>query len=104
MSVEKLRKKFDLRFEIWPLGCGDDFRVRLSEEEHARVAKEIDENVRRALNRGTTDLWKRLREVVTHMVDRLNAPESRLHASLVTNIFDLVDNLLPGLNVNRTRI
>jgi hypothetical protein len=33
------------------------------------------------------------------MVDRLNEPESRFHASLVTNIFDLVE-ILPRLNVN----
>jgi hypothetical protein len=48
--------------------------------------------------RGTEDLWSRLRDVVSHMVDRLNEPESRFHATLVTNIFDLVE-LLPKLNV-----
>ena len=42
----------------------------------------------------------RLTDVVTHMVDRLNEPESRFHASLVTNVHDLVD-LLPRLNVNQ---
>ena len=34
------------------------------------------------------------------MVDRLNEPDSRFHASLVTNIGELVD-LLPRLNVNQ---
>jgi hypothetical protein len=34
------------------------------------------------------------------MVDKLNDPESRFHALLVTNVFDLVD-LLPLLNVNQ---
>ena len=53
-----------------------------------------------SLNRGTKDLWVRLTDVVTHMVDKLNEPESRFHASLVTNVFDLVD-LLPRLNVNQ---
>jgi hypothetical protein len=33
------------------------------------------------------------------MVDRLNEPESRFHATMVTNVFDLVE-LLPHLNVN----
>ncbi len=42
----------------------------------------------------------RLTDVLTHMVDKLNEPESRFHASLVTNVFDLVD-LLPRLNVNQ---
>ena len=42
----------------------------------------------------------RLKGVVAHMVDRLNEPESRFHASLVTNICELVE-LLPRLNVNQ---
>jgi hypothetical protein len=41
-----------------------------------------------------------LKSVVSHMSDRLNEPESRFHASLVTNVFDLVD-LLPQLNVGQ---
>jgi hypothetical protein len=34
------------------------------------------------------------------MADRLNEPKSRFHASLVTNVFDVVD-LLPQLNVGQ---
>ena len=97
-SPAKLREKFSVRLEVLPIPSGDDFRVTLSAEEQARVAREIDENVRQSLQRGTEDLWKRLKDVVTHMVDRLSDPESRFHASLVTNVNDLVD-LLPRLNV-----
>src|SRR3984885_8098439 len=99
-SAEKLRTMFGVKLEVLPIPNGDDFRVTLSEEEHTRVAREIDESVRQSLNRGTKDLWVRLTDVVTHMVDKLNEPESRFHASLVTNVFDLVD-LLPRLNVNQ---
>jgi hypothetical protein len=41
------------------------------------ISREIDANVRESLTRGTEDLWRRLREVVAHMVERLNEPESR---------------------------
>jgi hypothetical protein len=41
-----------------------------------------------------------MREVVKHLVERLSKPESRFHATMVTNIFDLV-SLLPQLNVNQ---
>jgi hypothetical protein len=98
-SPEKLRTKFGVKLEVLPIPTGADFRVEMSAEEQARVAREIDANVRESLMRGTEDLWKRLREVVAHMVERLNEPESRFHASLVTNVLDLVD-LLPRLNVN----
>jgi hypothetical protein len=92
-SAEKLRNKFGVRLEVLPIPSGEDFRVTLSEEEQARVAREIDENVRQSLQRGTEDLWVRLKEVVSHMVERLKEPESRFHASLVTNVFELVDLL-----------
>ncbi len=99
-SAEKLRSKFGIKLDILPIPSGGDFRVEMSAEEHARVSREIDANVRQSLTRGTEDLWKRLREVVSHMVDRLNEPESRFHGSLVTNVFDLVE-ILPRLNVNK---
>ena len=98
-AADKLRKKFGVRLEILPIPSGADFRVQMSEEEQARVCREIDANVRQSLSRGTEDLWKRLREVVAHMVDRLNEPESRYHTTLVTNVFDLVE-ILPRINVN----
>ena len=97
-AAEKLRKKFGVKLDILPIPSGNDFRVQMSAEEQARVAREIDTNVRQSLARGAEDLWKRLRDVVSHMVDRLNEPESRFHATLVTNILDLVE-LLPKLNV-----
>jgi hypothetical protein len=98
-ATEKLRKKFGVKLEVLPIPTGNDFRVQMSAEEQARVAREIDSNVRESLTRGTEDLWRRLRDVVSHMVDRLNEPESRFHATMVTNVFDLVE-LLPHLNVN----
>jgi hypothetical protein len=55
-SAEKLRNKFGVRLEVLPIPNGEDFRVTLSEEEQARVAREIDENVRQSLRRGTEDL------------------------------------------------
>ena len=99
-SPEALRGKFSLRLEILPIPSGDDFRVTLSEEEKARVARDIDDSVRRSLQRGTDDLWARLTATLTRLVDRLSKPESRFHASLVSNVLDLAE-LLPSLNLNR---
>jgi hypothetical protein len=96
--VDKLRTKFGVKLEVLPMPSGEDFRVTMSAEEQARVAEEIDANVRQSLTRGTADRWDRLKDVVSHMVDRLNEPESRFHASLVSNVVDMV-NLLPQLNV-----
>jgi hypothetical protein len=99
-SADALRKKFGLKLEVLPIPSGDDFLVTMSAEEQARVSREIDANVRQSVQKGTEDLWNRLKSVLSHMADRLNEPESRFHTSLVTNVFDLVD-LLPQLNVGQ---
>jgi len=93
-----IRSKFGLRLEIKPIPTGDDFRVKLSQEQRDRLAQEIDRDVRDSITRGTRDLWLRLRKVVAHMVEILNEPQARLHASVVDNVVELVD-LLPKLNI-----
>jgi hypothetical protein len=99
-SITKLRQKFGLKLEVLPVPSGDDFRVSMSAEERARVSREIDENVRQSLQKGTADLWDRLKAVVSHMANRLQVPGTRFHTSMVSNVFDLVD-LLPKLNVGQ---
>jgi hypothetical protein len=85
-AVTKLRQKFGLKLEVLPVPSGDDFRVSMSAEERARVAREIDENVRRSLQKGTEDLWNRLKAVVGHMAERLQEPGTRFHTSMVSNV------------------
>jgi len=97
--IDQVRPELNGMFREEDIPSGNDFRVQMSAEEQARVAREIDSSVRQSLTRGTEDLWKRLREVVAHLVDRLKEPESRFHATMVTNVLDLVE-LLPRLNVN----
>lgn len=99
-SVEKLRDKFSVKLDVLPFPAGEDFRVEMSAEEQARMAREIDANAKEKLAKGTEELWKRLRQVVGHMVERLNEPESRFHTTLVTNMEELV-SVLPALNVNQ---
>jgi hypothetical protein len=96
---ETVRSKFGLKLEVLPIPSGDDFRVKLSEEQRAQLAREIDQNVRESLARVARDLWLRLHRVVVHMVDVLSNPQVRLHASVVDNVIELAD-LLPRLNVN----
>ena len=95
---KKIREKFELRLEILPIPSGEDFRVTLSEEQRVRISRDIDAQVRVSLQRGTQELWIRLRKLVDHMVARLQQPEGKLYASVVDNIVELI-NVLPNLNL-----
>jgi hypothetical protein len=49
--AEKVKEKFALRPEILPIPTGDDFRVSLSEDEQARIARDIDASTSRGHRR-----------------------------------------------------
>ena len=94
----KLTKKFDLTTDILPIPSGEDFRVTLGEEEKARVAREIDQQVKQSLTRATSELWSRLMQAVAHLAAQLERPKARLHTSTLRNVTEIAD-LVPRLNV-----
>ena len=94
----KLTEKFDLTTDILPIPCGEDFRVTLGEDEKARVAREIDQQVKQSLTRATSELWSRLMQSVAHLAAQLERPKARLHTSTLHNVTEIAD-LVPRLNV-----
>jgi hypothetical protein len=93
-----LTEKFDLTTDILPIPCGEDFRVTLGAEEKARVAREIDQQVKQSLTRATCELWSRLMQAVAHLAATLERPKARLHTSTLRNVTEIAD-LVPRLNV-----
>src|SRR6266542_2659936 len=94
----QLTEKFDLTTDILPIPCGEDFRVTLGAEEKARVAREIDQQVKQSLTRATCELWSRLMQAVAHLAAQLERPKARLHTSTLRNVTEIAD-LVPRLNV-----
>ena len=94
----KLTEKFDLTTDILPIPCGEDFRVTLGEDEKARIAREIDQQVKQSLTRATFELWSRLVQSVAHLAAQLERPKARLHTSTLRNVTEIAD-LVPQLNV-----
>ena len=78
--------------------CQKHFRVTLGEEEKARVAREIDQQVKQSLTRATCELWSRLMLAVAHLAAQLERPKARLHTSTLRNVTEIAD-LVPRLNV-----
>lgn len=94
----KLTEKFDLTTDILPIPCGEDFRVTLGADEKARVAREIDQQVKQSLTRATSELWSRLMQSVAHLAAVLERPKAKLHTSTLRNVTEIAD-LVPRLNV-----
>ena len=98
-DASRLAEKFDLSTDIIPIPCGEDFRVTLGAEEKARVAREIDQQVKQSLTRATCELWSRLVQSVSHLGAVLERPKAKLHSSTLRNVTEIAD-LVPRLNVS----
>jgi hypothetical protein len=104
-SLDELRSKFSFATKVMPLPDAGDFRVTLSDEEKARIKRQITLDVEASLQVGSRELWHRLYEAVEHMATRLKAykvtddgVEHPFRDTVVTNLVRLVD-VLPKLNV-----
>lgn len=102
-SVEELRHKFSLSTRVMPVPSHNDFRVDISDAQAAALRAEIEASVNTATDTAVKDVFERVLETATKMVDRMNAytPGERTGVfknTLVENARDLA-NLLPSLNI-----
>ena len=98
-SANEIRNKFAFESCISPVPVSDDFRVNLGQEEVDAIKADLQKRLEVSHTAATQDLWKRLYEVVSHLVERLSDPEAVFRDSLVGNIVKLTE-LLPRLNLN----
>jgi len=106
-SASAIREKFSFGFEFFPMPTADDFRVNLGDAETAKIRAEIEAQADAMLNKAMSDVWARLRDVVSRMSERLKAYaleessgkiQNPFRDTLVTNITDLLA-ILPSLNL-----
>lgn len=95
----ELASKFNVETDIMPVPSGSDFRVDVTDTERARIADDISRRVAERQAAATRDAWARVRDAVTLVNIRLNAPKAIIRDSLIDNARDLA-RLLPGLNIS----
>lgn len=105
--VSALKEKFGVDISIRPLPTAEDFRVQVGDDEVKRIRKSIEEESKKTVEAAMKEVWGRLRDVVAHMAERLNAykvtedgTEGKFRDSLVGNIAELLD-VVPSLNLTQ---
>ncbi|MGH0003167.1 hypothetical protein ACQU0X_24115 [Pseudovibrio ascidiaceicola] len=105
--VEILREKFGLSVMVLNVPNGEDFRVAMSDAQAEQIRSQIESKVTEASKNAMKDVYRRITESLTRMIERLNSykPGSRIERaqgvfrnSLVENIRDLID-VMPALNI-----
>ncbi len=102
-SVEDCKELFYVDIEVRPVPEAGDFRVAMSADDKQKIVKQIQHKNDQRVKEVTTDLFDRAYDVVSNMVQRLEAfdPDkkgAKLYDSLVGNVRDIAE-LLPSLNV-----
>src|SRR5882672_6848399 len=105
-SPAMIGRKFGFQITLLPFPDAKDFRVDIGDAATARIRAEIEDRSREALGVAVKDVFERVKDKVSAMVERLQAykpsygdakAQGIFRDSLVSNIADLVD-LMPSLN------
>lgn len=111
-SSDKLREKFDFDVEVKPMPEAGDFRAQLSDENTKAIVKDIERRSNQRLETAMNDVFKRIEEMVRRMSERLrdyvpakdgNKADGVIRDSLVYNIHELANDVLPILNVTNDK-
>lgn len=106
-SPEHLRDKFAIDVTLLNVPTSEDFRVSISEAQAEQIRSQIESKVTEASQNAVKDVYRRITDALTRMVDRLNnykpsngaeRAQGVFRNSLVENIRDLID-VMPALNI-----
>jgi hypothetical protein len=95
-SLEQVRAKFMIDLTMMPVPT-NDFRVEISEHEHARIQQEVEERVTQAGQQAMMEVWQRLFDKVSHITEKLSDHRAIFRDSMIENARELCE-LLPRLN------
>ena len=105
---QDIRARFGVTISPEPVPAANDFRVDIGDD-IAKVRQEIEAETAERTKRALADSWNRVREVVTHVHDRLSDKDAIFRDSLIENVSSLIDVLGalnftndPGLEAART--
>lgn len=105
-TAREIADKFSMDLRVMPVPSGKDFRVDVAGAELAEMREEVERSVERATQDAMKSVYGRIIDVTSKMIERLSATASAsgrkpaLHASVVTNVIDLVA-ILPSLNITQ---
>ena len=90
--------RFSWGVSVDPLPDAADFRAALTDSDVARLRSDIEARNQGAVQAAVRDVWGRVHEVCSAMVDRLGTEDAIFRDSLIGNAMELA-NLLPRLNL-----
>ena len=99
-EAHELYERFDIAVEFIPVPDAKDFRVDVAKEAADEIRTQITASVNARQAEAVKDCYRRVRDVVSKLYDRLSVENAVFKDSLVSNARDLMA-VLPGLNITQ---
>ena len=96
----ELHTRFNIDIEFVPVPDAKDFRVDVSEEAADEIRTQITTSVNARQAEAVKDCYRRVRDVVSKLYERLSVENAVFKDSLINNARDLMA-VLPGLNITQ---
>lgn len=93
---DSLEGKYEARYTILPLPSLEDFRLGIKEE--GEIKSQLEEASQRFLKKAHSDILKRIHESAFHAWEKLSDKDEKFRDSLLGNIEELVESIIPILN------
>ena len=97
-TVAEINEKFGVSVDYLPVPTGDDFRVKLADDQMDAVRESTQRMVEASMTRAAKDPIKRLHKAISTMVSTLGQSDKIFRDSLVTNVRELAE-MMPALNI-----
>lgn len=101
-NVSYMTRKFDMHISFMPISSTNDFRLDVDQQEVEKLKVQIESEMHARITSAANSIWVRIKDAVSHMVDKLSDKDAIFRDSLVDNIAELVD-LLPRLNFTQDK-
>lgn len=93
-----IANRFGFRVDFSPMPVANDFRVNLNEQYVSSIRTEIEARMVDRQKEAMRHCWERVREVVSHIHERLADKDKTFRNTLITNAQELLA-ILPALNI-----
>lgn len=96
--VDDIAGRFAMRVDFSPVPTAADFRVNLNDQYVASIKQDIEQRMIDRQKEAVKHCWQRVREVVTHIHERLADKDKTFRDTLIGNAQELL-TILPALNI-----
>ena len=96
-SIADITRKFAISVSFMQISDLTDFRLQVDQKNIASLKTQIESETYSRITEATKNIYQRMKEAISHMVEKLTTDDAKFHNSMVTNIKELID-FLPRLN------